>query len=121
MDPEVAQDQKPLVETVEELAARRALEQREAQEIADRYGLELVDMSRFRIDNDLFRSIPFDLLLRYEFVPEAQLEGRLAIVMADPQDYRAIQTLELRAGMEVEPVKGAPADVLNAIGTWPAG
>ncbi len=102
MDPEVAQDQPPLVETVEELAARRALEQREAQEIADRYGLELVDMSRFRIDNDLFRSIPFDLLLRYEFVPEAQLEGRLAIVMADPQEITKLDELELLLGQPVE-------------------
>jgi hypothetical protein len=35
-------------------------------------------VTRFRIDNDLFRSVPFDLMLRYGFIPEAQLDGRLA-------------------------------------------
>ncbi len=102
MDAKVAHDQQPLVESAEELAARRASERREAQEIAERYGLELVDMSRFRIDNDLFRSIPFDLMLRYGFIPEAQLEGRLAIVMADPQDVTKLDELELLLGQLVE-------------------
>ena len=36
---------------------------------AARYGLEFVDLTRFRIDNDLFRRIPFDLMLRYGFIP----------------------------------------------------
>ena len=102
MDAKVAHDQQPLIESAEELAARRASERREAQEIAERYGLELVDMSRFRIDNDLFRSIPFDLMLRYGFIPEAQLEGRLAIVMADPQDVTKLDELELLLGQLVE-------------------
>ena len=70
MEPE-KQDQL-IVETPEERAARQAEERREAEEIAQRYGLELVDMSHFRIDNDLFRSIPFDLMLRYGFLPESE-------------------------------------------------
>jgi type IV pilus assembly protein PilB len=102
MDAKLAQDQQPLIETAEELAARRASERREAQDIAERYGLELVDMRHFRIDNDLFRSIPFDLMLRYGFIPQAQLQGYLAIVMADPQDVTKLDELELLLGQPVE-------------------
>jgi len=40
-----------------------------ARHLAERYRLEFVDMDTFRIDQDLFRSIPADLMLRYEFVP----------------------------------------------------
>ena len=62
-------------ETQEErLAARR---------MAESCGLEFQDMDDFRIDNDLFRSIPFDLMLRYDFVPQEQLRGRLAVVVID--------------------------------------
>ncbi len=59
--------------------------------------------------------LPEDLARKYLSFPARVIDNKLLLVMADPQDYRAIQTLELRAGMEVSPVKGAPADVMNAI------
>ena len=59
--------------------------------------------------------LPEELARKYLSFPARVIDGKLLLVMADPQDYRAIQTLELRAGLEVTPVKGAPADVLNAI------
>jgi len=46
-----------------------AAEAAEARRLADRYRLEFVDMDEFRIDPELFRSIPADLMLRYGFVP----------------------------------------------------
>ena len=36
-----------------------------ARKLAERYRLEFVDMDEFRIDQELFRSIPADLMLRY--------------------------------------------------------
>jgi type II secretory ATPase GspE/PulE/Tfp pilus assembly ATPase PilB-like protein len=92
----------PEPETVEQARARLDRERREAEAFAARYGLEFVDMTRFRIDNDLFRRIPFDLLLRYGFIPEAQLDGRLAVVMADPSDVVKIDEMELLLGQPVE-------------------
>ncbi|MGB6642509.1 MAG: GspE/PulE family protein [Thermoanaerobaculia bacterium] len=95
-------ERNPLAGASHELAARRVEEKREARELAQRYGLDLVDMEHFRIDNDLFRTIPFDLMLRYNFIPERQLEGRLAIVMADPKDVTKLDELELLLGQPVE-------------------
>ena len=66
--------------------AQREKDQRKAEELAQAYGLECVDMTHFRIDNDVFRSIPFDLMLRYGFLPEGQQDGRLTVVMTDPTD-----------------------------------
>jgi len=90
------------VETPEQARQRLALERREAEAFADRYGLEFVDMTRFRIDNDLFRRVPFELMLRYGFIPEEQLEGRMAVVMADPSDVTKIDELEMLLGQPVE-------------------
>ncbi len=70
----------PTFEPVVDAEERRERERHEALALADRFGLDFVDMDQFRIDNDLFRSIPFDLMLRYEFVPEHQLDGRLSVV-----------------------------------------
>ncbi len=89
-------------ETMEQARTRLATERRLAETFASRYGLEFVDMTRFRIDNDLFRRVPFELMLRYGFIPEAQLEGRLAVVMADPSDVVKIDELEMLLGQQVD-------------------
>ena len=81
-------------ETVSEAERRAALEQ--ARHLAERYRLEFVDMDTFRIDQELFRSIPADLMLRYGFVPYRR-EGKdgktLAIVVPDPTDLPMIDEL----------------------------
>ena len=111
------ESQQPLVESAQELAAKSEQERREAERVANRYGLELVDMSRFRIDNDLFRSVPLELMLRYEFVPEHQLPDRLSIVMADPQDVRRLDDLELLLGQPVEVKVGVRSTIEEIFGT----
>ena len=47
----------------------RRAELEQARRLAERYRLEFADMDFFRIDQELFRSIPADLMLRYAFVP----------------------------------------------------
>ncbi len=78
-----------------------------ARALAERFGLEYVELSSFRVNNDLFRRIPFDLMLRYSFVPQEQLAGRLAVVMADPSDVVRLDELELQLGQAVEARVGA--------------
>jgi len=91
-----------LVEPTAGLETNHRKEEREAVELARKYGLELVDMARFRIDNDLLRSIPFDIMLRYNFVPEAEESGRLIVVMVDPGDITKLDELELLLGKPIE-------------------
>ena len=57
-------------------------EQQQARRLAERYRLEYVDMDTFRIDQELFRSIPADLMLRYSFVPYRRIGKSLQIVAA---------------------------------------
>jgi type II secretory ATPase GspE/PulE/Tfp pilus assembly ATPase PilB-like protein len=64
-----------------------------ARRLADRYRLEFVDMETFRIDQDLFRSIPADLMLRYGFVPYRRVGKSLEIVVSDPTDLPMIDEL----------------------------
>ena len=47
----------------------RADEEAQALALSERLGLPFVDLPSFRVDADLFRSIPADLMLRYGFVP----------------------------------------------------
>jgi len=83
--------------------ARRAAEARQrAIELAERHGLVFADLENARIDADLFHSIPFDLMLRYGFVPLERAKGRLVIAMKDPTEVAKIDELELQLGSPLE-------------------
>src|SRR5438876_10801937 len=82
------------VATTSELGAEeRRAELAQARRLAERYRLEFVDMDNFRIDQDLFRSIPADLMLRYGFVPYRREGKTLVIVVSDPSDLPMIDEL----------------------------
>ena len=55
-----------------------------AQALARRYHAEFVDLKNFKISHELFKTVPVDMMFRYNFVPLEQLEGRLAIAVSDP-------------------------------------
>jgi len=88
-------------------AFSQAEEEKQARQLAEVYGMEFVDVRNFRIQNDLFRRIPFDLMLRYSFIPQEQLADRMAVVMSDPTDVRRLDELELNLGQPVEVKIGA--------------
>jgi type IV pilus assembly protein PilB len=73
--------------------AEQAAENERALRLAERYRLEFVDMHRFRIDQELFRQIPADLMLRYGFVPFRRDGQSLVIVVSDPTDLPLMDEL----------------------------
>ncbi|HWP99222.1 MAG TPA: GspE/PulE family protein [Vicinamibacterales bacterium] len=86
------------VNAAEPTAAEQAAEEARARRLAERYRLEFVDMGQFRIDQELFRSIPADLMLRYNFVPYRRDNGVLVIVVSDPTDLPLIDELSALLG-----------------------
>ena len=64
-----------------------------AQALARRYHAEFVDLKNFKISHDLFKSVPVDMMFRYNFVPLEQLEGRLAIAVADPSKLMVLDEI----------------------------
>src|SRR6478609_8392590 len=70
-------------------------EAEQARAIAARYRCEFVDLREASIDHDLFRSIPVDLMFRYNFVPMQARNGTLDIAIADPQNVTQIDELTL--------------------------
>jgi type IV pilus assembly protein PilB len=70
-----------------------------AQEIAaaklaaQRYYCEFVDLKEVRIDHDLFKTVPVDLMFRYNFVPIQSENGTLDIALADPRNLNLVDEL----------------------------
>jgi type II secretory ATPase GspE/PulE/Tfp pilus assembly ATPase PilB-like protein len=91
----------------EEIARARAL--------AGRYRLEFIDMDEFRIDQDLFRSIPADLMLRYGFVPHRREGKFLIIVVSDPTDLPMIDELGVILRTPIKVTVGAPSAIQSIL------
>jgi type IV pilus assembly protein PilB len=91
--------------------AQHAAEGERARRLADRYRLEFVDMQRFRIDQELFRSIPADLMLRYGFVPYRREGAALMIVVSDPTDLPLIDELSALLGTPIKVAVGTPSAI----------
>jgi type IV pilus assembly protein PilB len=72
-----------------------AAEVEQSKAIAARYRCEYVDLREASIDHDLFRSIPVDLMFRYNFVPMKAHNGTLEIALSDPQNLNLIDELTL--------------------------
>src|SRR5215510_713508 len=81
-------------------------EELNAQRLAARLGLEFVDVMQFPIDHDLFRSIPVDMMFRYNFVPYKYRGNTLVCVVSDPSDVLMIDELELLLGHPIDIMVG---------------
>jgi len=100
-----------IAQTVEEHSQEVA----RARALAERYRLEFVEMEEFRIDQELFRSIPADLMLRYGFVPYRREGKSLAIVVSDPTDLPMIDELAVVLGTPVKVTVGAPSSIQSIL------
>ena len=100
-----------VVQTPEDYSA----EVNRARKLAERYRLEFVDMDDFRIDQELFRTIPADLMLRYGFVPHRRDGRALVIVVSDPTDLPMIDELSVVLGTPVRVTVGAPSAIQSIL------
>jgi type II secretory ATPase GspE/PulE/Tfp pilus assembly ATPase PilB-like protein len=66
-----------------------------ARDLAARYRCEFVDLRDYHLDAELFKSVPVDLMFRYNFVPLEQNEGTLSIAIADPSKLMMIDEIGL--------------------------
>ena len=89
----------------------KAAEAVRARRLADRYRLEYVDMDQFYVDQELFRSIPADLMLRYGFVPHRRDARALVVGVADPTDLPRLDELSLLLGSPITVAVGTASAI----------
>ncbi len=72
-----------------------------AQRLAQRYRCGFVDLNEQRIDPELFRSIPADLMFRFNFVPIEAHDNSLVVAVADPAQVLLSDELSLLIGKKL--------------------
>ena len=74
----------------------------QARRLAERYRCPFVDLREQRIDPELFRSIPAELMFRYNFVPLEAHDTTLAVAIADPSQLHLTDELSLLLGKRLQ-------------------
>jgi type IV pilus assembly protein PilB len=74
-----------------------------AKDLAKRYRSEFIDLKNFHIQHDLFKSVPVDLMFRYNFIPLAEQDGALEIAISDPSKLMMIDEIALSLKKRIIP------------------
>ena len=83
-------------------ASDAAAEHDQARRLAERYRCPFVDLREQRIDPELFRSIPAELMFRYNFVPIEAHDSTLVVALADPSQLQQTDELSLLLGKRLQ-------------------
>jgi type II secretory ATPase GspE/PulE/Tfp pilus assembly ATPase PilB-like protein len=86
-----------------------------ARRLAEQYGFPFLDLDHFQGDHQLFRDIPLDLMIRYQFLPEHREDGHITIVVGDPTDVLKLDELELLLGSPLKVKVASPAAIRDKL------
>jgi type IV pilus assembly protein PilB len=86
-----------------------------AQRLADQYGFEYVELEHFQVDHQLFRDVPLELMIRYQFLPEKRENGHIAVVVGDPTDVLKLDELELLLGAPLKVKVASPPAIRDKL------
>jgi type IV pilus assembly protein PilB len=86
-----------------------------AQRLAARYRCGFVDLNEQHIDPELFRSIPADLMFRFNFVPLESHDNSLIVAVADPAQVLLSDELSLLIGKKLVLKVATPAQISDLL------
>ncbi len=88
-----------------------------ARAVAERFGLDHVDLNVFKVDMGAANLVSSSAAKRYEAVPIAFVDTRTIVVaMADPANVLAIDDIAIMTGLRVRPVVSSADDVAALVG-----
>jgi type IV pilus assembly protein PilB len=74
-----------------------------AIELARRYRAEFADLKNFKIQHDLLRTVPVELMFRFNFVPLEMRDDVLVIAVSDPSKLMVLDEIAGLLGHRIEP------------------
>src|SRR5712692_3279357 len=101
--------------SIASIAVDQEGERERSRRLAERYRCPFVDLREQRIDPELFRSIPADLMFRYNFVPIEPQNNALVIAVADPSQVLLSDELPLLLGKKLVLKVATPTQISDLL------
>lgn len=113
LEEEAARNGKPLQQLVVE--AKAVAKSDLLKVLSQTWGVKAVDLAAMEVDPEVAQMIPEPAARRYLAIPFAKEEDVLMVAMADPGDLYATEDIQLRTGLQVEPLLAYPEDILKEL------
>src|SRR5215213_10289518 len=82
-----------------------------ARAVAERFGLDHLDLRSYRVDPDAAKLVSPAAIKRYQAVPVSFAGDRtLLVAMSDPANVLAVDDIAVMTGYEVRPAVASPSD-----------
>ncbi|GEM_PF-274022 len=86
-----------------------------AQTICHQFGVPYLPLSSYDISEEIIKLVPRDIVEEYWLMPLQRSGNSLTVVMSDPFDARAINTIEKITGYKVQAFIGVLSDIIQAM------
>jgi general secretion pathway protein E/type IV pilus assembly protein PilB len=85
--------------------------------LAEEFGMDLIDLTDYKVDSDVLQSMPLKLVHRRTIMPLKRDNGALIVATGDPFDLYSLDELSMLTGMQVQPVLARPSEIARLIKT----
>ncbi|MBI5136117.1 MAG: type IV-A pilus assembly ATPase PilB [Nitrospirae bacterium] len=86
--------------------------------LSQHFRLPTVDLRQLKIDQQVIREIPIDVVKKYRVIPVKRVGNRLTVAMEDPSDVFAIDDIKFMTGYEIEPVLASASGISAAMDAY---
>ncbi|HHT97912.1 MAG TPA: type II secretion system protein GspE, partial [Clostridiales bacterium] len=78
-------------------------------------GIPFFDLNEFKIDPDVLKIVPFQLVKRHNILPVKLEMNMLYVAMEDPFNFIAVEDIKMATNLEVVPVISFKKAIISAI------
>jgi general secretion pathway protein E/type IV pilus assembly protein PilB len=89
-----------------------------AQAKAAHFGYEFINLSEFRVTDDVISAIPRHVAKRYRAVPVGKHDHSIAVALADPSDLDVVDTLQRLLNADIELRVATDEDIDTALNKY---
>jgi general secretion pathway protein E/type IV pilus assembly protein PilB len=85
--------------------------------MAEEFDMELVDLTKVKVEPETLRSVPLKLVHRHSLLPLSRNNGTLVVATGDPYAVNALDELQTVTGLKIRPVLANPREIARLIKT----
>ncbi len=86
--------------------------------LSEQYGIPSVNLAELEIAEEIIKTIPADVAVKYQVIPLSKRDSTLIIAMVDPSNIFAMDDIKFLTGYRIEPLIASDSCMRNALDTY---
>lgn len=83
------------------------------QTMSEQYGVQIVQLNDYKIDENILQLIPHNLAIKHGILPLVRQDSTLTLAMADPSNISALNDIRFITGLDLQVVLASGGEILE--------